>query len=104
MPFKRHILPSGPLNLVSSITWGMNYPDVKAKFFSGDGTLNKNTATALHTDLVSLVDFMRNGGKVPPVKVQKGRHGEFILKDGRHRFVAHKLLGREKIEAKYYAE
>ena len=93
MPFKRHILPSGPLNLVSSITWGMNYPDVKAKFFSGDGTLNENTATALHTDLANAanmcfwaspsseediaktVDFLRP--LFPDIDASKLRNSEF---------------------------
>lgn len=44
---------------------------------------------------------MHNGSMFPPVKLQRGAHGRFILKDGRHRFVAHKLLGRKMISATY---
>ncbi len=36
----------------------------------------------------------------PPIKVEK-KHGFYVLKGGRHRLAAHKLLGREVIKADY---
>jgi ParB-like chromosome segregation protein Spo0J len=50
--------------------------------------------------VLSLVDFLRSGGSVPPIKVQKGNDG-FILLDGRHRLAAFKLLGHKTINAKF---
>lgn len=57
MPFKRHILPNGALNLVSAIHWRMNMPDIKAKFFCGDGSLNEKAATRIHTDLANAANI-----------------------------------------------
>ena len=76
----------------------------------------------LNRSTLALVDFLRNGGEVKPIKVQKvfmgeGRlfracrcdwccksrrgHYEYHIRDGRHRWVAYKLLGRDKIEVAY---
>jgi len=57
MPFKRHILPSGALNMVSAIHWYMSMPDVTAKFFAGDGTLVEENMTNLHTDLANAANL-----------------------------------------------
>lgn len=51
MPFQRYILPSGAMNMVSSVHWAMHMPDVQGKFFAGDGTLNEEWGTFIHTDL-----------------------------------------------------
>lgn len=37
----------------------------------------------------------------PAIRVAKRKNGRYDIKDGRHRWVAHKLLGREKILAKF---
>lgn len=50
---------------------------------------------------LALVDFIRAGGDVPPVKLQM-TGSRFKLKDGRHRVAAYKLLGLTKIKAKYF--
>lgn len=51
--------------------------------------------------VLGLIAFMKAGGEVPPVKLQKMFNGRYKLKDGRHRFLAHKLLGRVAILSKY---
>lgn len=43
-----------------------------------------------------------NVNDLPPIKVFLNKQGTFILKDGRHRITAYKLLGLTKIKAKYY--
>ena len=60
MPFKRHILPSGAMNLVSSVHWAMNMPDIKAKFFAGDGTTQEDRATHVHTDLTNAANICQH--------------------------------------------
>ena len=47
---------------------------------------------------------LQRGSCFPPVKLQRAAHGRFILKDGRHRFVAHKLLGYRMISAVYFSK
>jgi ParB-like chromosome segregation protein Spo0J len=49
---------------------------------------------------LSLVDHIRDGGSVSPIRVHRVANGRFKLGAGRHRYVAHKLLGRTTIEAK----
>lgn len=51
--------------------------------------------------VLSLVDFLRKGGKVPPIRVQKLSNGQYRILDGRHRWMAHKLLTRPTILATY---
>lgn len=51
-----------------------------------------------------LVDFMRQGGGVPPIKVQPDGAGGYTIKDGRHRVLAHKLLGKQLILARFSNE
>jgi len=40
--------------------------------------------------------------ELPPIRVTLNKNGTFILKDGRHRVTAYKLLGLKTIKAKYY--
>lgn len=54
-------------------------------------------------ETLNIVDFIRKGGKLPPIKVQKIK-GQYKLKDGRHRITAYKLLGCKKIECKFFEE
>lgn len=72
--------------------------------------------------VLPIVDFLRNQGETKPIRVQKiepifhwqgdpangGREhrvqltpGGFYLLDGRHRYMAHRLLGRTHIEVTY---
>jgi len=54
----------------------------------------------MNPEVLDLVFFISSGGEIPPVKLQKTKTG-WKLKDGRHRLAAYKLLGKEKIFAKY---
>lgn len=51
--------------------------------------------------ILSLVKHLEQGGTIPPIKVDY-KNGTYILKDGRHRVTAYKLLGRQFISAKFY--
>lgn len=53
---------------------------------------------------LGLIDHLRGGGKVPPIKVYKNGNGQYVIKDGRHRVTAFKMLGRKKILAKFSTE
>lgn len=37
----------------------------------------------------------------PAIKVAKKSNGRYAIRDGRHRYIAHKLLGKETILAKF---
>lgn len=50
---------------------------------------------------LDLIKFLQNGGTVPPIKVAKLKSGGFIIRDGRHRILAYKMLGISKINAKF---
>ncbi len=50
---------------------------------------------------LDLIDYLRDGGSVPPIKITKHPLGGFMIKDGRHRLLAHKMLGLAKIKASY---
>ena len=41
------------------------------------------------------------GTVFPPIKLCRLKNGKFQLRDGRHRYTAHKLLGLKRIKAKY---
>lgn len=56
---------------------------------------------SLSKETLSICDYIRNGGEVPPIKVQV-INNKYKLKDGRHRITAYKLLGIKKIKCKYY--
>lgn len=49
----------------------------------------------------SLISHLKESKSVPPIKVVK-KNGRFILKNGRHRLLAHKILNYKQIKAKYY--
>lgn len=51
-----------------------------------------------------LARFMSKGGTVPAIKVKAGDSGQWVIKDGRHRFVAHKLLDRAYIWIRHAPE
>jgi ParB-like chromosome segregation protein Spo0J len=50
---------------------------------------------------LGLLDFIRQGGCVPPIKVAKNSVGNYTIRDGRHRITAYKMLGIEKIKARF---
>ena len=56
---------------------------------------------AIQPKTLDLVDYLRNGGSVPPIHIYR-QNGTFILCDGRHRLTAFKLLGRNEIMARFY--
>ncbi len=49
----------------------------------------------------SLVEHLMNGSTVPPIHVQKTKQG-YVVCDGRHRLLAHRILGRQFISARYF--
>lgn len=58
----------------------------------------------LNPSTLELVDYLREGGLVPAIKVIKTSTGSYKIRDGRHRVTAYKLLGRDKILAKFWEE
>ncbi len=50
--------------------------------------------------ILPLVEHLKNGGTVPPIHVEAYKPF-FKLLDGHHRYVAHKLLGKENISVYY---
>lgn len=56
---------------------------------------------SLSKETLGIIDYIRSGGEVPPIKVYK-KDGVYVLKEGRHRITAHKLLGLTKIKCKLY--
>lgn len=55
----------------------------------------------MNPSTLGLVDYLRKGGLVPPIKVAKSKGGGFVIRDGRHRVLANKLIGNHLIEAKF---
>ena len=55
----------------------------------------------LNGKTLSLIKYLESGGMVPPIKVASLKQGGYIIKDGRHRITAFKLLDRPEIKAKY---
>ena len=55
----------------------------------------------LNPSTLSLIDAMRSGIEIPPIKVSRLKNGRFNIKDGRHRLLTHKLLGLKKIKAEF---
>ena len=66
-----------------------------------DIALIKMDRYPMNPSTLNLIDYLRDGGDVPPIKVAKLPKGGYIIKDGRPRVLAHKMLGRTKIEARY---
>jgi len=55
----------------------------------------------MNPSTLTLVEYMQKGGDIPPIKIAKLKKGGFQIRDGRHRLLASKLLGRKTIKAKY---
>lgn len=55
----------------------------------------------LNQTTLALVNSLRNGCQMKPIKVVKGEAGLFYVRNGRHRFVAAKLLGWKEVPVKY---
>lgn len=55
----------------------------------------------MNPTVLSLIDYIRSGGSIPPIHVSKNRNGTFSIRDGRHRILAYKLLGKSEIKAKF---
>jgi hypothetical protein len=47
---------------------------------------------------------LKDGCVFPPVELQKLNGGRYLLKDGRHRYVAHKLVGYVTIRGRFVDE
>lgn len=56
---------------------------------------------SISKETLSIVDHIRSGGEVPPIEIYK-KDARYVLKDGRHRITAHKLLGLTKIKCRLY--
>jgi ParB-like chromosome segregation protein Spo0J len=51
----------------------------------------------LNPTMIGLLTHMSSGGTVPPIKVALRGDGTYEIRDGRHRVLAHKLLGMKHI-------
>lgn len=54
----------------------------------------------LNKSVLNLVDHLKNGGSVPPIHIRINGNGKMIIKDGRHRVTAFRLLEKEDIHAR----
>lgn len=55
----------------------------------------------MNKSTLDLIDYMRGGGRIPPIKVSTNIHGGYEIKDGRHRVLASKLMGLTMINARF---
>ena len=55
----------------------------------------------LNEKTLDLIKHLERGGSVPPIKIARLKDGRFIIRDGRHRITAFKLMGRKRIKSKY---
>lgn len=55
----------------------------------------------LNKSMLGLLDHLRAGGTVPPIKVARLINGRYKICDGRHRVTAFKLMGRKYINCRY---
>ncbi len=78
----------------------LTIPHVRRSDFI-DISLIKVDRYPMNLKTLNLIDYMRNGGEVPPIKVVKLPKGGYMIKDGRHRILAHRMLGLSKIKAKF---
>lgn len=53
----------------------------------------------LNPTTLALIDYLRKGGSVPPIRLAIDKNGQARIKDGRHRYLAFKMLGRKTIKA-----
>ena len=49
-------------------------------------------------------NLMKQGEVFPPIKVKNIGKGKFRIKDGRHRYLANKLVGNKKIKCMFFKE
>ena len=75
-------------------------PSVRRSDFI-DIALIKMDRYPMNQTTLNLIDYMRGGGEIPPIKVARLQKGGFVIKDGRHRVLACKMLGITKIEARF---
>ena len=66
-----------------------------------DISLIKVDRYPMNIKTLNLIDYIRNGGEIPPIKVVKLPKGGYMIKDGRHRLLAYRMLGLSKIKAKF---
>lgn len=55
----------------------------------------------LNPATLNLIKYLEQGGKVPPIKISSLGTGQYLIKDGRHRITAYKLLGKDYIKATF---
>ena len=55
----------------------------------------------INRSTLSLVEYLKKGGTVPPIRIAQTQQGQYKILDGRHRITAYKLLGRTEILSKY---
>ena len=60
----------------------------------------------LNPSTLSLIHFLEENGieELPPIRVRLESNGQYMIKDGRHRVTAFKLLGIKQILAKVSRE
>lgn len=63
--------------------------------------LIKMDRLAINPKALKYATLINEGVQFPPIKVAFCKDGRFEIRDGRHRYTAHKLLGRKKILAKF---
>jgi len=66
-----------------------------------DISLIKMDRYPINPTTLSLIDYLRQGKEAPAIKVSRLSKGGYKIKDGRHRVLAYKLLGRTKIKAAF---
>lgn len=54
----------------------------------------------LNPSTLSLIEHIRDGGSIPPIHEARHAGGNFLIRDGRHRITACKLLGIKTIKAR----
>lgn len=55
----------------------------------------------MNPSTLSLIDYIREGNEVNAIEVSSLSNGRFRIKDGRHRVLAYKMLGLNRIKANY---
>ena len=55
----------------------------------------------MNPSTLDIIYHIKAGGSVAPIKVAKHPCGGYVIRDGRHRLLAHKMLGIKKIKAKF---
>lgn len=50
---------------------------------------------------LALIDYLRSGGSIAAIHVQRKKLGGFRIRDGRHRLLAYRMLGWSHILARF---